>query len=200
MKKIALLVPALFLMMLSSVYAHGPVRGKMTATVTIDAPAAKIWDIIKDYDDMSWLPPIKSVTADKGNNKGSIRVLTLKKGGTITEELKKYNADKMSYKYKITKMSSVKTIKHSGQDEEVPVVPVENYAATITVKEKAGKSIVTWVATYYRAYVNNNPPKELNEAAADKAITTILKSGLTNLLKKFDSKGDESAVSITMKR
>lgn len=200
MKKIALLVPALFLMMLSSVYAHGPVRGKMTASVTIDAPAAKIWDIIKDYDDMSWLPPIKSVTADKGNNKGSIRVLTLKKGGTITEELKKYNADKMSYKYKITEMSSVKTIQHAGKDEQIPVVPVENYAATITVKEKSGKSIVTWVATYYRAYVNNNPPEELNEAAADKAITTILKSGLTNLLKKFDSKGDESAVSITMKR
>jgi mxaD protein len=106
----------------------------------------------------------------------------------------------MSYKYKITKMSSVKTIKHSGQDEDVPVVPVENYAATISVKEKAGKSIVTWVATYYRAYVNNNPPEELNEAAADKAITRILTSGLTHLLKKFDSKGDESAVSITMKR
>ncbi|MDQ7091438.1 MAG: SRPBCC family protein [Methylococcales bacterium] len=200
MKKIALLVPALFLMMLTNVYAHGPVRGKMTATVTIDAPAAKVWEIIKNFDDLSWHPGIKKSTADKGNSKGSSRVLTLKDGGTITEELKAYKADKMSYKYKITDMSSVKTIQHAGQDEDVPVLPVENYAATLSVTDKAGKSVVKWVATYYRGYVNNNPPAELNEESADKAVTAVLKSGLTHLLKKFDSKATDSAVSITMKR
>ncbi len=200
MRKIALLVTTLFLMMFTSVYAHGPVRGKMTATVTIDAPAIKVWNVIKNYDDMSWHPGIKSVTANKGNTKGSIRVLTLKNGGVITEEMKAYKADKMSYKYKITDMSSVKTIKHAGKDEKVPVLPVENYAATISVKEKSGKSVVTWVATYYRGYVNNNPPEELNEKAADDGVTSILKSGLTSLLKKFNANGDESAVSISMKR
>ncbi|NOQ34475.1 MAG: SRPBCC family protein [Methylococcaceae bacterium] len=200
MKKIALFIPALFLLFTAVANAHGPVRGKMTASVTIDAPAAKVWDIIKDYDDMSWHPAIKSATADKGNNKGSVRVLTLKDGGTITEELKKHDAKKMMYKYKITEMSSVKTIKHVGQDEEVPVLPVENYAATLTVKAKGAKSEVTWVATYYRAYVNNNPPEELNEEAADKGVTAVLTSGLTALLKKVEGKGDESAVSIKMKR
>lgn len=194
------LIPALLLMLTSTVNAHGPVRGKMTATVTIDAPAAKIWDVIKDYDNMAWLPLIKATKATKGNKKGSVRVLTLKDGGTITEELKAYKADKMSYKYKITEMSSVKTIKHSGQDEDVPVLPVENYAATITVSEKGRKSEVKWVATYYRAYVNNNPPKEMNEEAADKAVTAVLTSGLTSLLQKFDSKGKESAVTFKMKR
>jgi mxaD protein len=200
MKKIALFTTTLLLMLTTAIHAHGPVRGKMTARVTIDAPTKEIWDIIKNYDDMSWLPEVKNVTTDKGNKKGSIRVLTLNNGETVTEELKAYKADAMSYKYKIIKMSSVKTIQHVGQDEAVPVLPVENYAATLSVKENAGKSIVTWVATYYRAYVNNNPPEELNEAAADQGVQAILTSGLTSLLKKFDPQGDQSAVTITIKR
>lgn len=200
MRKIALFFPALFLLFATAVHAHGPVRGKMTATVTIDAPAAKVWEVIKNYDDMSWHPAIKSVKADKGNEDGSVRVLTLKDGGTITEELKKHDDKKMMYKYKITEMSSTGTIQHAGQEEEIPVLPVGNYAATLSVKEKGGKSVVTWIATYYRAYVNNNPPEELNEEAADKGVTAVLTSGLTALLKKVEGKGDESAVDIKLKR
>ncbi len=200
MKKMLVLVSLVAVFLANTATAHGPVRGKMTATVSIDAPADKIWDVIGNYDDMSWHPAIKSVSADNGNNDGSVRELTLTDGGKITEELKKHSDAKMMYKYKITDMSKVKTIQHAGQDEEVPVLPVENYAATIMVKEKGGKSIVTWIATYYRGYVNNNPPEELNEAAADKGVTAVLTSGLTALLNKFESGADESAVKIKLKR
>ncbi len=200
MKKISLFVSLLLFFFTAAVSAHGPVRGKMTATVTIDASADKVWDVISNFDDMSWHPAITNTTADNGNNKGSVRVLTLKGGGTITEELKNYKADKMTYKYKITDMSTVKTIQHAGQDEDVPVLPVENYAAKLTVKDKGGKAVVTWVATYYRGYVNNNPPEELNEAAADAAVSAVLTGGLTSLLQKFDANGDSSAVKITLKR
>ena len=182
------------------VTAHGPVRGKMTATLTIDAPADKVWDVISNFDDMSWHPAMASTTADNGNNKGSVRVLTLKNGGTITEELKNYKADKMTYKYKITDMSTVKTIQHAGQGEAIPVLPVENYAATLAVKAKGNKSVVTWIATYYRGYVNNNPPEELNEAAADAAVTAVLTDGLVHLAQKFDTGANSSEVKIEMKR
>ena len=197
MKKISLFVSLILVFFTAAATAHGPVRGKLTLTTTIDAPADKVWDVISNYDDMSWHPSITGVKADKGNNKGSVRVLTLKGGGTITEELKKHDADKMSYKYKITEMSKVKTIQHAGQDEDIPVLPVENYQATITVKAKGDKSVVTWVATYYRGYVNNNPPEELNEEAADKAVTAVLTDGLNSLAEKFGSSAD---VKITMKR
>jgi len=200
MKKVSLLVSFALLFFSSMLLAHGPVRGKMTATVTIDAPADKVWDVIGQYNDLSWLPLVKSTHADKGNKKGSIRVLTLKNGGQITEELKDYKADKMTYKYKITDMSTVKTIQHAGQDEDIPVLPVENYAAKISVKAKGSRSIVTWIATYYRGYVNNNPPEELNEKAADAAVTQVLKTGLTSLLKKFDANADDSAIKIVIKR
>jgi len=200
MKKISLFISLVLFFFSAVATAHGPVRGKLTLTLLIDAPADKVWDKISDYGDMSWLPAIASTSADNGNNKGSVRVLTLKSGGTITEELKAYKADKMSYKYKITDMSTVKTIQHAGQDEDVPVLPVENYQATITVKEKGRKSVVTWVATYYRGYVNNNPPEELNEAAADAAVTAVLTEGLVDLAQNFDTGANSSEVKVTMRR
>ena len=198
MKKISLFVSAVLLLMTATANAHGPVRGKLTATISIDAPAAKVWDIIKNYDDLSWLPPVRCVTGEGTNNKGAIRTLHLAAGGTITEELKAYDASKFAYKYKITELSSVGTLKHAGQDEHIPVLPVGNYAAEISVTDKGGKAEVEWVATYYRAYVNNNPPAELNEEAADKAVGDVLSSGLTNLAKKLGASA--SSVNIDIKR
>lgn len=196
MKKISTL--AFFLFLFSAVsYAHGPVRGKMTATVNIDAPAADIWEVIKNFDDMSWLPVVASTEASGGNEKGATRVLTLVDGGTITEYLKKYDAGKMSYTYKITDMSIVKTIQHSGQDEDIPVLAVDNYQGKLTVKKKGSGSVVVWVATYYRGYMNNNPPVELNEETADEQVTAVLTAGLESLSAKFNSSAD---ISFTMKR
>jgi len=199
MKKISLL--AFFLFLFSAVtYAHGPVRGKMTATIDIEAPAADIWDVIKNFDDMSWHPGIANTEGTGGNEKGATRVLTLAGGGTITEFLKKYDAKKMSYTYKITDMSIVKTIQHSGQDEDVPVLAVDNYQGKLTVKKKGNASVVIWIATYYRGYMNNNPPVELNEETADEQVTAVLKEGLTSLLHKFEPNTLPTAISFTMKR
>ncbi|MCF7987468.1 MAG: SRPBCC family protein [Methylovulum sp.] len=181
MKKIALFFTSLLFFFVSAANAHGPVRQKAEEDITINAPAEKVWAIIKNYDDMSWLPAIKSTSADKGNTKGSIRVLTLKDGGTITEELKKYDDKNMSYAYKINEMSTAKTITHSGAEEKVPVLPVDNYAASIDLEDKGGSTVVSWKAGYYRAYMNNNPPEEMNEEAANTAVNAILKTGLANL-------------------
>lgn len=199
MKKTSLFVSAALLMFTGMVNAHGPVRGKMTATITIDAPAAKVWDVIKNYDDMSWHPAIKSVKGTGGNEKGSTRTLTLAHGGTITEELKSHDDIKMAYKYKITEMSSTGTIKHAGQDEDLPVLPVGNYAAELAVEDKGGKAEVEWVATYYRAYVNNNPPAELNEEAADKAVAEVLTKGLEALAQKV-APGSKATAKTEIKR
>lgn len=180
MKKITLISVLLFFFT-AVVHAHGPVRQKAEEEITINAPAEKVWAIIKDYGDMSWLPAVESTKVEGGNTKGAIRVLTLKNGGTITEELKKYDDKKMSYAYKITDMSTAKTITHAGAEEKVPVLPVDNYAASIDLEPKGDTTVVSWKAGYYRAYMNNNPPAEMNEEAANTAVTEILKSGLANL-------------------
>ncbi len=181
MKKLTLLLSLGAFMFTSVASAHGPVRQKLEKDITINAPAAKVWSIIKEYNDLAWLPAVKGVTATGGNEKGAVRTLTLKNGGTITEELKKYDAEKMSYDYKITDMSSTHTIVHSGVEEKVPVFPVDNYAASIKVEDKGGSSVVSWKTGYYRAYMNNNPPAEMNEEAANTAVGAVLTDGLANL-------------------
>jgi mxaD protein len=181
MKKTTLLLSLGAFMFTSVANAHGPVRQKLEEEITINAPAAKVWNIIKEYNDLAWLPVVQGVSATGGNEKGAMRTLTLKNGGTITEELKKYDAAKMSYDYKITDMSSTHTIVHSGVEEKVPVFPVDNYAASIKVEDKGGSSLVSWKTGYYRAYMNNNPPAEMNEEAANIAVSKVLKDGLTNL-------------------
>jgi carbon monoxide dehydrogenase subunit G len=181
MKKMYLGMSVLLFFFSALTYAHGPVRQKTEEEIVVDAPAQKVWEIIKDYGNMSWHPGVKSVTNPDGNKKGAIRVLTLNDGGTITEELKKYDEAKMSYSYKITEMSTAKTISHAGAEEKVPVLPVDNYAASIEVEPQGDKSKVSWKAAYYRAYMNNNPPAEMNEEAANTAVTAVLKQGLANL-------------------
>ena len=181
MKKIMLVVPALLFFFTGVASAHGPVRQDAEQEITINAPAEKVWGIIKNYGDMSWLPEVFNTTSEGGNKKGATRVLTLKDGGTITEELKNYNEEKMSYAYKITEMSTAKTITHAGVEEKVPVLPVDNYSAMIKVEAKGDTSVVSWKAGYYRAYMNNNPPAEMNEEAANAAVNAVLKTGLINL-------------------
>ncbi len=183
MKKIALFVSVLLFFFTAVASAHGPVRQKAEEKITINAPAAKVWEIIKNYGDMSWHPDIFNTTVKGDNTKGAIRVLTLKDGGTITEELKKYDEAKMSYAYKITDMSSSKTITHAGAEEKVPTLPVNDYAASIELADKGGKTEVIWKAGYYRAYMNNNPPEEMNEEAANTAVKAVLETGLINLKK-----------------
>lgn len=183
MKKSYLLLPMLALLFVSAVQAHGPVRQKVEEEITVNAPADKVWDIIKKFDDMSWLPAVKSTSGQGGNEKGATRVLTLQNGGTITEELKKYDDAGKSYAYKITEMSTAKTITHAGAEEKVPVLPVDNYAASIEVEAKGDTSVVSWKAGFYRAYTNNNPPAEMNEEAANTAVKTTFKEGLENIKK-----------------
>ena len=75
--------------------AHGPSRQKIVETVDIDAPCAKVWAKIGNFQDMSWLPPVAKTEGQGGNEKGATRTLTLKNGGVIEESLEKYDGEAM---------------------------------------------------------------------------------------------------------
>ncbi|HUB65405.1 MAG TPA: SRPBCC family protein [Methylocella sp.] len=156
--------------------AHGPSRQKITETITIDAPPAKVWATIADFHDMSWLPGVTK-TAGAGGNEPDVatRQLTLDNGATIEESLYKYDAATMSYSYRIDKV-------------DVKVLPVNNYSSTITVlPAEGGKSTVEWKGAFYRGYPNNDPPAELNDEAAIKAVTAVYRKGLDSLKKKVEA-------------
>jgi len=124
---------------------------------------------------MSWLGLVANTEGDKGNEIGATRRLTLKNGATVDEELYKYDAEKMSYSYRITAV-------------DVKVLPVTNYSSTITVSPGAdGKgTVVEWAGAFYRGYPNNDPPPELNDEAAIAAVTGLYRDGLDGLKKKLE--------------
>jgi hypothetical protein len=154
--------------------AHGPTRQKVTETVEINAPPAKVWAAIGDFADMSWHPAVAKSEGQGGNAVDATRVLTLAGGGTIDEVLYKHDAAAMSYSYRITRV-------------EVSVLPVTNYSSTITVKPLgADRSLVEWRGAFYRGYPNNDPPPELNDEMAVKTMTAVYRAGLDQLKKTLE--------------
>jgi carbon monoxide dehydrogenase subunit G len=157
-------------------WAQAPAPQKVTETIEIDAPPTKVWATIADFHDMSWLPGVAKTTGEGGNEPNvAKRQLILASGATIDESLSKYDAGAMSYSYRIDKV-------------DVKVLPVANYSATITVlPAEGGKSTVEWRGAFYRGYPNNDPPPELNEEAARKAVGKAYRAGLESLKKKVEA-------------
>lgn len=156
-------------------FAHGPSRQKVVEKVEINAPAAKVWAVIGNFQDMSWHPGVATTEGTGGNGADAKRKLTLKSGGVIEETLTKYDAEGMSVSYKIDNV-------------DVKVLPVNNYASTISVKEEGGNSVVEWKGAFYRGFMNNDPPPEQSDEAALKAVTDIYKAGLAAVKAKAEGK------------
>ena len=177
MHALALAAAALALMT-SVVSAHGPTRQKIVETVDIDKPADKVWAVMGDFDALSkWHPVVASSVADKGNTEGSIRHLVLKAPGdpSFDEVLTKYDAAGHSYKYEIPKV-------------DPKILPVNNYTSTITVTDnEKGGSTVEWKGAFYRGYMLNDPPPDLNDEASVKAVRGVYRAGLDNLKKMVEA-------------
>lgn len=159
--------------LVSSAMAHGPTRQKVTESVEIAAPADKVWGIVGNFQDMSWHPAFIKTEGKGGNEVGATRTLTVEGGGQIFEQLTKYNAEGRTLSYEITEV-------------DVKVVPVTNYSSHITVTPDGDKSKVEWRGAFYRGYANNDPPPELSDEAAVKAITDVYQTGLAALKKKLE--------------
>ena len=165
--------------------AHGPTRKKVAETIAINQPPEKVWAVVGNFGDMSWLPQVAKTEATGGNtivdpgddSKNPTRRLTLKDGATIDEVLYKYDPEKMSYSYRITSV-------------DVKVLPVTNYSSTITVEPAAdGRSTIEWRGAFYRGYPNNDPPPELNDEAAIKAVTDLYREALAALKTRLEAPG-----------
>ncbi|MDQ0467084.1 SRPBCC family protein [Labrys wisconsinensis] len=163
--------------------AHGPTRKKVTETVVINLPPEKVWGVVGHFDDMGWVSLVAKTEAKGGTNvvdpdddtKNPTRRLTLKDGATVDEVLYKYQPEKMSYSYRITAV-------------DVKVLPVTNYSSTVTVSPAdGGKSTVEWRGAFYRGYPNNDPPPELNDDAAVKAVSGLYRSSLDALKAKLET-------------
>ncbi|MDR1967952.1 MAG: SRPBCC family protein [Burkholderiaceae bacterium] len=171
---LTMLAASLLVAASSSSLAHGPTRQKVIEKVTIEASADTVWAAIKNFDALKdWHPAVADSPADKGNTVGSVRTVKLKDGGTLIETLEGYDDAQKKYSYRIKDGSAL---------------PVSNYTSTLSVSADGAKAVVEWRGAFYRGYPNNDPPPELNDEAALKAVTGVYRSGLDNLKKRVESK------------
>ena len=158
--------------------AHGPTRQKVTVTTEVAAEPAEVWAAIGDFQDLTWHPAVVSQSGEGGNEIDATRALYLSDQGAdgpmIAEVLYKYSDEKMSYSYRIT-------------DVAVEVLPVTNYSSHLTVMPRdGGGSLVEWRGAFYRGYMNNDPPPDLNDEASEKGVGDWIKASLANLKAKVE--------------
>jgi carbon monoxide dehydrogenase subunit G len=158
--------------------AHGPTPQKVEKTITIKAPPAKVWAIVKDFGNMhTWHPGVASTKIEKKKDENgemaTFRTLTLKSGGDIVNKLRSADDASMKMKYEIV----------SG------VAPVADYNGSMTVTAAgANESTVTWVGRFYRTYKLNPPiPAGQDDETAVNFITGVFDSGLVGLKKAAEN-------------
>jgi mxaD protein len=145
-------------------------------SITVDAPASKVWHAAKDFNGLNtWHPAIATdeIVEGKNNTVGAVRLLTLKGGGTIKEKLLAFDPASRSYKYAIVE----------------GVIPVSHYTSTFVVKSAGkNKSVVTWSGHFKRKNVGDNPADNENDKTAVDTINGVYQSGLDNLKKIVEAK------------
>jgi len=135
---------------------------QVSETVTTTAPPAKVLALIGKFDAIaSWLPGAESSPADKGNEAGSVRIITLKAPGSpkVTERLTVMTPT--GYEYTISNV-------------DPKVLPVAEYSSTLNVVPSGTGSVVTWTGTF-------KPAGGADDAAAGKAVSGLYRAGLDNI-------------------
>ena len=140
-------------------------------TVTIAAPASKVWDTVKDFGALqTWHPAVASdeIVSGTAGTPGAVRLLTLKGGGTIKEKLLEYDDKGHRFRYAIVE----------------GVLPVSHYTSTLVVTSLAeNKTLVTWSGRFKRKDPGESPADTENDKAGTDAISGVYQTGLDNLKK-----------------
>lgn len=158
-------------------FAHGPSRKKEVATIEVNAPVDRVWAVVSNYSDMTWHPDIaKSEVTGEMKPDVAKRKLTFKSGAVIEDGLLDYEPENKMIAWMTSKV-------------DLKTLPVDGFKSQFNVKGEGGKTTITWLAAFYRGYPNNDPPPELSDAAAIKAVTEFQKRGMDALKQKLESGG-----------
>lgn len=175
MRQITLAAAAMAALVAATAQAHGPTRRKISESIEINAPADKVWAVVGDVKDAGWMQNVAKTELTGDVATKFKRTLTLRNGNLIQETSNKYRPEDRLFSYYIDKV-------------DVKDLPSNDYSATITV-EPAGdaKSKVEWKAAFYRGYMNNDPPAELNDAASEKGVGDWIRASLANLKARVET-------------
>jgi mxaD protein len=175
MKKVVAIASLLWLGAAGFAAAESP-QLNVKKSITIAAPADKVWDTVKDFNGWThWHPALASDEIVSGTNNavGAVRLLTLKGGGTIKEKLLAY--DETGHRFRYTILESV--------------LPVSHYTSSVVVTSTGtNKTLVTWSGRFKRKNPSDSPPDNENDKSAVDTISGVYQSGLDNLKKVVEAK------------
>lgn len=175
MKKITVMACAAGLLIAAASFAKAPVL-RVRKTVAIEASADKVWDAAKNFDGLNtWHPAVATdeIVSGKNNRAGAVRLLTLKGGGTIKEQLLSFDSKARKFRYKILE----------------GVLPVSDYSSTFMVKSTGrNKSEAIWAGWFKRKDTSAHPAANADDKTAVDAVSGVYQSGLDNLKKIVEAK------------
>ncbi len=193
----------------SRVLARAPVWKIAVFTAEIDASADEVWNVVKDFGNLSWHPMVVKVDeAKRGNTKGATRKFTLNTGGHVTQKIKKYCPLKRIIRYNtsIKDMTIIETIVFNGQLHQIQAFPVGHNDGLIKVEGLGNeKSKIIWRSSIVRGlwqpamtrnYKNNLITGELPEFNSETKsyIYKFVKAGMLGVMKKFDNNSTEEDI------
>jgi mxaD protein len=154
--------------------AHGPTPQKAKESITINAPASKVWAELKQFDAIAnWHPDLKKSEGDGVNQSGGKRTLTFQNDQSLVEELDYYSEQDHEYSYRL-KSENPQAFPTSSHSVELKVV----------ASDTPENSVVTIKSRFYRGDTGNTPPENLNDEAAVKAMTQFINNALNGLKSK----------------
>lgn len=151
-----------------SVLAHGPSRQKVSLDLDINAPASKVWEIVSNFENFNWNDEVNKSNSN-GNEIGSERVISFKNGSKIKQKLEKINEEKMMISWRVIETDN-------------KVLPVNSYAAKVFIKSTDNnKTKVSYKSGFYRGFMGNDPPEELNDENSKIKVTKFIEGNLKGL-------------------
>ena len=148
--------------------AHGPSRQKVSEKIQINADSQKIWKILKDFKNFNWNNDISNSSATD-NNIGSERIIEFSNGSKVKQKLEKVDDKKMMISWRIIETDN-------------KMLPVNSYAAKVFVKSNDDQtSTINYKAGFYRGFMGNDPPAELNDENSKKKVQQFIKKSLMGL-------------------
>lgn len=142
--------------------AAPPVRLSVTRSIEIAAPPSKVWAVMGDFGDMSYLAAaVERTEIVKGvNNRiGAQRRIDLKDGGAVLETLTARRPYQVSYR-----------MDESG-------LPVTDYTSTLRVAAAGAGSKLTWSGQFRSRPAGNVAGADADQTAID-TIAGIYEGGL----------------------
>ena len=160
MKKLLKLALASLAALSFSAHAEGILNSYVSTN--INAPASRIWDVVKDFDGLdTWHPVFSGADLKSGtlNVVGAVRTLTIQDGPSFDEELLEWDDMGRTFSYAII--------------DPAPL-PVKAYRSTITVMQlEPGVSNVTWSSSF-----QNNSNGEMTDVQVIEFINGVYTAGL----------------------